>query len=119
MALRSGSMFLASGLLLTSVLLAGCKSAFVETIVRNDTDRPVTLLEVDYPSASFARESLAAHAEFHYRFKILGSGATHVQWTDAGRHEREAKGPELHEGQRGQLIISLSDSTAQWTPALQ
>ncbi len=69
--------------------------------VRNDTGAAVTLVEVDYPSASFGRESLAAGATYPYRFKILGSGATKVSWSDAERKQHTATGPDLHEGQHG------------------
>lgn len=92
----------------------GCKSAFVEAVVRNKTDQPITLIEVDYPSASFGREALAAHADFHYRFKILGSGSTRIQWTDAHRSEHSTPGPELHEGQQGSVEISVGEASAAW-----
>lgn len=101
---------------LCPVLLAasGCKSAYVSATVANHTGAPVTLVEVDYPSASFGRESLPDGASFPYRFKILGSGPTKVTWTDASRHEHSAAGPELREGQQGQLTVTLSPSGATW-----
>ena len=98
---------------------SGCKSAFVEAVVRNGTDQPITLIEVDYPSASFGREALAAHAEFHYRFKILGSGSTRIQWTDARHQEHSKPGPELHEGQEGRIEISVSEASAAWAVQLK
>ena len=102
--------------LLTVALLAasGCKSAYVSATVVNHTGAPVTLVEVDYPSASFGRESLPDGASFPYRFKILGSGATKVTWTDAAHHEHTTAGPDLHEGQQGQLAITLSPTSATW-----
>jgi len=49
-----------SGLLLLAVAgTVGCKSAFVEADVINATAAPVSLVEVDYPSASFGVGSLA------------------------------------------------------------
>ena len=102
--------------LLTVALLAasGCKSAYVSATVVNHTGDAVTLVEVDYPSASFGRESLPDGASFPYRFKILGSGATRVTWTDAAHHEHTTAGPSLHEGQQGQLAITLSSTSATW-----
>jgi hypothetical protein len=47
--------------------LAGCHSYHVETIVENHTGGLIRLLEVEYPSASFGVNSLAAGAEYHYR----------------------------------------------------
>lgn len=96
----------------------GCKSPYVNATVKNETGAAVTLIEVDYPSASFGRESLAAGAAYPYRFKILGDGATKVSWTDAQRKEHSTTGPDLHEGQHGQLIITLTASGAQWNAQL-
>jgi hypothetical protein len=90
----------------------------VSATVKNDTGAAVTLVEVDYPSASFGRESLPAGATYPYRFKILGSGATKVSWTDAMRKQHAANGPDLHEGQQGQLAITLTPTGAQWSEQL-
>lgn len=104
--------------LLGLLFVTGCTSPYVSATVRNETGAPVTLVEVDYPSASFGRESLAAGAIYPYRFKILGSGATKVSWTDAQRKDHSTTGPDLHEGQKGQLTITLTASGAQWNAQL-
>jgi len=114
---------LGRGVLSLAVLVAlasaiGCKSPYVSTTVKNDTGTAVSLIEVDYPSASFGRESLAAGATYPYRFKILGSGATKVSWTDANRKQHTSTGPDLHEGQQGQLTITLTPTGAQWSEQL-
>lgn len=103
-----------------AVLLAstGCKSAYVATTVVNHTGGPVSLVEVDYPSASFGRESLPENGSFPYRFKILGSGPMKVTWTDAARHEHTSTGPDLHQGQQGRLTITLTSAGASWQPEL-
>lgn len=100
------------------VLMAGCKSPYVNVTVKNDTGAAVTLVEVDYPSASFGRESLAADAVYPYRFKVLGSGATKVSWTDAAKKEHTSAGPDLHEGQQGLLSITLTPTGAKWSEQL-
>jgi hypothetical protein len=98
--------------------LGGCKSAYVEADVVNETGAAVTLVEVDYPSASFGVEQLAAGGVYHYRFKVLGSGPTTVTWTDAHRTQHTAKGPELHEGQAGVLRVELERDAAKWVAKL-
>lgn len=101
---------------LASVVLVGaCKSPYVNATVKNDTGAAVTLVEVDYPSASFGRDALAAGAVYPYRFKIIGSGATKVSWTDADRKQHAANGPELREGQQGTLSITLTPTGAEWS----
>ena len=93
---------------------AGCHSAYIEATVKNSTGEAVSLVEVDYPSASFGRESLPADAQYQYRFKILGSGPTKVLWTDSAHHEHSVSGPQLHEGQEGKLTITLTSASATW-----
>jgi hypothetical protein len=108
-----------SGLVGVAMLTAaGCHSAYIEATVKNDTGANVSLVEVDYPSASFGRETLAAGAEYHYRFKVLGNGATKVLWTDAAHKERSTPGPALHEGDEGRLTVTLTPVTANWDLAL-
>ena len=98
--------------------MSGCTSPYVNATVRNDTGATVTLVEVDYPSASFGRDVLAAGGVYPYRFKILGSGSTKVSWTDAARKQHSAAGPDLREGQKGQLAITLTTTGAQWNAQL-
>lgn len=105
--------------LIALILLGGCRSPYVRATVRNQTDARVRLVEVDYPSASFGLQSLARGSEFTYRFKILGNGPTKVSWTDFQRNMRSATGPDLHEGQQGELVITLMPGgRAQWDERL-
>jgi hypothetical protein len=82
---------------------AGCHSSYIEATVKNASGAPLSLVEVDYPSASFGRENLADGAEYHYRFKIIGSGPTKVLWTDTTRQEHTVPGPILHENDEGRM----------------
>jgi hypothetical protein len=91
----------------------------VEADVINATAAPVSLVEVDYPSASFGVGSLAAGATYHYRFKILGSGATKVMWTDAARRDYSSVGPQLHEGEQGTMTVTILGGTAEWETHLR
>jgi len=98
---------------------AGCRhSAYIAATVKNGSGAPVSLVEVDYPSASFGRETLAAGAEYHYRFKVLGNGPTKVMWSDAAHKDHATPGPVLHEGDEGQLTVTLTAENARWNLAL-
>lgn len=97
-----------AGLAAAAWLLAGCHSYRVAATVENRTGAGITLLEVDYPSASFGADALANGADYHYRFKIQGNGAVKVQYSTAdGRQTQQASGPTLYEGQQGSLTIVL------------
>jgi hypothetical protein len=86
--------------------LAGCHSFHIDTTVENRSGAAIQLLEVDYPSASFGTGSIAAGADFHYRFQVRGSGPIKLQYT-AGSSHVEKTGPALAEHQEGRLEIVL------------
>ena len=96
------------------VPLTGCHSAFVEATLVNRTARPVTLVELDYPSASFGLQQLAPGESFHYRFKILGSGELKLIYTDAAEKEQHITGPHLDEGEEGPLEVAITPAGTQW-----
>jgi hypothetical protein len=87
--------------------LTACRSAFVETTIRNDGDSPLRLIEVDYPSASFGTQNLAAHAIYHYRFKVQGSGEITLSFAGTDGKTHTSTGPALQEGQHGGLTIAI------------
>lgn len=97
-------------LLLILALCAGCHSRFVDATIDNRGAKAIQMIEVDYPSASFGVGSLAPGAQFHYRFKIQGSGAIKLQFTDAQGSVHDLDGPELQEGQEGRLTISIDSA---------
>ena len=89
-------------------LACGCHSYQIDTTVVNRTGDAVTLLEVDYPSASFGVDKLASGADFNYRFKVRDKGPMKVQYTESKTlQKRQITGPELTEGQEGRLEIVL------------
>jgi hypothetical protein len=96
------------------IAATGCHSAFVNATVSNRTAQPLLLLEVDYPSASFGTQSLAPGADFHYRFKVLGSGNLKLTYTDAAHQEHKFDGPFLDEAADGPLTITVTPEGAQW-----
>lgn len=98
--------------------LAGCHSAYVDAVVHNLTDRPVTLIEVDYPSASFGTQTLMPNQDYHYRFKVQGSGDLTFLYTDADHLNLVSRGPRVDEGTEGSLAISVTPQGVEWTPKL-
>ena len=89
------------------LLLTGCHSRYITATVINRTGEPLSPVEVDYPSASFGINSLAAGASYSYRFKIIGNGPTAVLWTDSAHRDHRNPGPSLHEGDEGTLAITV------------
>jgi hypothetical protein len=98
---------------------SGCHSYHVETTVNNRTGETIQLLEVDYPSASFGANSLAAGAVLHYRIQLRGSGPLKVQYTVGKSRQMQIDGPVLAERQEGWLeIVLLPGGKAEFHPEL-
>jgi hypothetical protein len=99
--------------------LTGCHSHCVSIDIHNTTASPITLVEVDYPTASFGVDTLASGATYHYRFKILGNGPTKILWTDSAQLQHTVPGPSLTEGQEGTLSAIITPTTASWQSNLR
>ena len=113
-----------AGLAAASLLagfITGCHSYHIDATVENRTGAAITLLEVDYPSASFGADRIAAGSDFHYRFQVRGSGAVKVQYTEEPGHAiRQMSGPTLRERQEGRLeILLLPGGKAEFHGALK
>jgi hypothetical protein len=96
------------------LLLAGCHSAYIDATISNRTDKPISLVELDYPSASFGTQTLAPGADFHYRFKILGSGRLKLIYTDIANAEHDVAGPILDEGEEGPISVTVNATGVDW-----
>ncbi len=107
----------ALALVATLIATAGCRSPYVVTTISNQTSQSIGLIEVDYPSASFGTQNLAPGADFHYRFKVLGSGNMKLLYTDSAHQEHKSDGPFLKEGAEGPLAIVIADTGVTWHPA--
>ena len=108
--------------LLAGILLAvasACHSYHIEATIENHTGGTITLLEVDYPSASFGADTLAADASVHHRIQTRGSGPIGVQYTAAHGKTVLISGPTLYEDQNGSLeVILLPNGKAEFHPSL-
>jgi hypothetical protein len=105
-------------LALLLVVLAGCRSRFVEITIVNQGPT-VHVVEFDYPSASFGANLLTTGASYHYRFKVQGPGLLSLQYEDASGHTRTAQGPKVELGDQGSLLVKIGEGGAvTWAPNL-
>ncbi len=104
-------------LLVAFLPVTGCHSPYVEATVSNHTSQPLLLVEVNYPSASFGTQSLVPGADFHYRFKVLGSGNMKLTYTDSAHHDQKSEGPFLKEGTEGPITITIGPEGTHWESA--
>jgi hypothetical protein len=118
--MKASARILGAVLLPVVGLVSACHSFHIETTVENRTGEAIQLLEVDYPSASFGADKVAAGADFQYRIQVRGSGHLTVQYTGSnGRQVSQIDGPELAERQEGRLeIVLLPAGKAEFHPQL-
>jgi hypothetical protein len=110
---------LATLVFLGFLVLAGCHSYHVDTTVENRTGKPVKLLEVDYPSASFGTGQLESGAIFSYQMQFRNAGPLKVMYTADDGRQVSIDGPRVAEKQEGRLqIVLLPDGKAEFHPEL-
>jgi hypothetical protein len=110
---------LAVFLLLGLITATGCHSYHIDATVENHTGTAIKLLEVDYPSASFGKDVLAAGDVFHYRIQLRGNGPLKVQFTSGDGRLAQIDGPSVAELQEGTLrIVLLPGGRAEFFPQL-
>jgi hypothetical protein len=110
-----------SAVMLAPVLVwaVGCHSYHIDVTVENRTGEAIQLLEVDYPSASFGANSLAAGAVYSYRIQVRGNGPLKIGYTGSNELQVQMAGPSLAERQEGLLeIVLLPDGKAEFHPQL-
>jgi len=56
--------------------------------------------------------------DFKYRFKVLGSGAVKITYTDTAEVEHKFTGPSLKEGNEGTLGIVVVNGKPDWNLSL-
>ena len=104
--------------LCASLAVAGCKSALINVTVSNHRATAISLVEVDYPSASFGIQKLDPGQDYHYRLKIIGNGPATVLWNE-GKDQKKNSGPVLRDGDAGTLNVTFTDSpNPTWDVAL-
>jgi hypothetical protein len=105
-------------MLATCMMLAGCRSRFVEVTIVNQGPA-IRLMEFDYPNASFGANQLAAGAKYTYRFQVQGSGPLSLQYVDGSGGNHTSQGPKVDQGDQGSLLVSIDPSGAvSWRPSL-
>lgn len=94
-----------------ALVLVGCRgkwdSEWVNVRVENQSGEAVRQVEVDYPSASFGADSIAAGSALQYKFQISGRGPIKMEYTLGNGRSTHASGPELSDGQHGTVTIRL------------
>ena len=96
----------------------GCRSRVIQVTLINTSTQPVSNIIVDYPGATFGKNTLAPGDTYHYVIKPLETGALKIQFTNAQGANHSFTGPTLQKDQEGSIEIKLNQDSAFANPAL-
>src|SRR5215472_138291 len=96
----------------------GCRSRVIQVTLINTSTQPVSNIIVDYPGATFGKNTLAPGDTYHYVIKPLETGALKIQFTNAQGANHSFMGPTLQKDQEGSIEIKLNQDSASASPSL-
>jgi hypothetical protein len=98
--------------ILAFTTLVGCRSRVVEVKLVNTSQKPLSIIVVDYPGATFGVNKLDPGATYQYAIKPLSTGTVNIQFTDADGHNHSYTGPTLYRNDEGLLTVQLTQGSA-------
>jgi hypothetical protein len=103
--------------LILALAITGCGSHVVQITLVNASQQPIKTIIVDYPGATFGKDSLPPGGKFLYKIKPQETGPIKIQFNDAQGNTHNYTGPMLHKNDEGGFEISLTQDSANATPA--
>lgn len=106
---------------LAVLLLAagGCRSRVIQVTLINTSMQPVSTIIVDYPGATFGKDSLAPGKTFRYVIKPVENGRLKIQFTNAQGISHSLSGPAVQKNQEGAIAIKFTQDSAVVEPAVK
>ena len=94
------------------IALAGCRAHVVKISLTNTSHEPIKTIIVDYPDATFGKDTLAPGETYFSLVKPVDKGPIKVRFTDAqgGNHAYESIS--LQQGDDGSVNIKLAQTSA-------
>jgi hypothetical protein len=104
--------FRASALLIILLALAGCRAHVVKISLTNTSAQPLKTIIVDYPNATFGKDTLAPGETYFSLIKPLDQGPIKVRFTDAQGATHTYQSISLQQGDDGSVNIKLTQTAA-------
>jgi hypothetical protein len=104
--------FRASALLIILLALAGCRAHVVKISLTNTSAQPLKTIIVDYPNATFGKDTLAPGETYFSLIKPLDQGPIRVRFTDAQGTSHAYQSISLQQGDDGSVSIKLTQTSA-------
>jgi hypothetical protein len=98
--------------ILFAVALSGCRAHVVKIILTNTSAQPIKTIIVDYPNATFGKDTLAPGETYFSLIKPLDRGPIKVRFTDAQGVNHDYQSISLQQGDDGSVNIKLTQTLA-------
>ncbi len=102
--------------LIAALVLTGCGSHVVQITLVNASQQPIKTIIVDYPGATFGKDSLPPGGKFLYKIKPLETGPIKIQFNDAQGNTHNYTGPTLHKNDSGGFVLKLTQDSMDAVP---
>lgn len=98
--------------LLALAAVTACRSRVVQVKLVNTSSQPLSVIIVDYPTATFGVNKLDPGATYEYPIKVLGTGSLKIQFADANGHTHTYTGPSVQKNDEGTVTVKLTQESA-------
>jgi hypothetical protein len=92
--------------------LLGCRARVVKISVINTSAQPIRTIIVDYPNATFGKDTLAPGESYFSLIKPVDHGPIKVRFTDAQGGSHVYESISLQQGDDGSVNIKLTQASA-------
>jgi hypothetical protein len=92
--------------------LSGCRAHVVKISLTNTSAQPIKTIVVDYPNATFGKDTLAPGETYFSLIKPVDHGPIKVMFTDAQGAIHAYKSISLQQGDDGSVNIKLTQTSA-------
>ena len=94
------------------IALAGCRAHVVKISLINTSHEPIKTIIVDYPDATFGKDTLAPGETYFSLVKPVDKGPIKVRFTDAQGVSHTYQSISLEQGDDGSVNIKLAQTSA-------
>ena len=98
--------------LVSLIALAGCRAHVVKISLTNTSAQTIRTIIVDYPNATFGKDTLAPGETYFSLVKPLDQGPIKVRFTDAQGATHTYQSISLQQGDDGSVNIKLTQTAA-------
>ena len=95
------------------IAMAGCRAHVVKISLTNTSAEPIKTIIVDYPSATFGKDTLAPRETYFSLIKPVDKGPITARFTDAQGSSHTYKSASLEPGDDGWVNIKLTQTSAE------